>query len=138
MNVKNKSKLLVIGLILLFTACQQPNNSIGSNIKKGMIKVSILYPNDEGKTFDMDYYSNKHMPMLAELFGDKLKKIEIDKGISGRTPEDPIPYLAIGYLYFESLTTYRDSFAPHAETIRGDIPNYTNVRPTIQISEVIQ
>ncbi|MDF1699051.1 MAG: EthD family reductase, partial [Saprospiraceae bacterium] len=98
----------------------------------------ILYPNDEGKTFNMDYYSSKHMPMLVEIFGDKLKKIEIDKCVSGRTPKDPCPYLTIGHLYFESLSDYRDSFSAHADTIRGDIPNYTNVRPMIQISEVIQ
>ena len=45
-----------------------------------MIKVAILYPNGEGKTFDMDYYSNKHMPMAASLFGDSLKAMSIDKG----------------------------------------------------------
>jgi len=133
--MKNKSILIVFGLILLFTSCK---TSEVSNIKKGMIKVTILYPSGEGKTFDMDYYSNKHMPMLSDLFGDSLKKIEIDKGVSGRTPDEPIPYLAIGYLYFDDLAAYRDSFGPHAATIRGDIPNYTNTLPTIQISEVIQ
>ncbi len=50
-----------------------------------MIKVTILYPNDEGKTFNMQYYSNKHMPMVASLLGDSLKFLEIDKRIAGRT-----------------------------------------------------
>ena len=39
-------------------------------MKKGTIKVSVLYPDGEGKTFDMDYYCNKHVPMVAGLLGD--------------------------------------------------------------------
>ena len=103
-----------------------------------MIKVSIIYPNDEGKTFDMDYYSQKHMPMLESLFGDALKLLEIDKGISSRTPDEPIPYLAIGHLYFDKLSDYQNSFGPNAEKILSDIPNYTNIRPVVLISEVVQ
>ena len=103
-----------------------------------MIKVTILYPNGDGKTFDMDYYSNKHMPMVAELLGDSLKLLAIDQGVAGRTPDEPMPYLAIGYLYFDQLSEYQNSFGPNAEKILGDIPNYTNIQPIVQISEVLQ
>ncbi|MBN8675587.1 MAG: EthD family reductase [Chitinophagales bacterium] len=107
-------------------------------LKKAVIKVTILYPNAAGKKFDMDYYSNTHMPMVAGLLGDSLKLFEIDKGIAGRTPADPIPYLAIGYLYFDRLSAYQNSFRPHAEKIRSDIANYTDIQPVIQISEVVR
>jgi uncharacterized protein (TIGR02118 family) len=86
----------------------------------------------------MDYYSSKHMPMIADLLGDSLKMFEIDKGISGRTPQDPIPYLAIGYLYFDHLSAFQNSFRHHAEKIRGDVPNYTDIQPVVQISEVLR
>lgn len=134
--MKNKILLLIFGLAVCLAGHGQVPSY--SEAPKGMIKVTILYPNGEGKTFDMDYYATKHMPMLADLFGDTLKHLEIDKGISGRTADDPIPYLAIGYLYFDSIEDYRSAFGPHAATIRGDIPNYTNVQPIIQISEVVQ
>lgn len=103
-----------------------------------MIKVTILYPNAEGNTFDMAYYTQHHMPMLARLYGDALQQYEIDRGLAGRQSDDPIPFLAIGYLYFEDLETYQTAFQPHAAQIRGDIPNYTNSQPIIQISEVIR
>ncbi len=64
-----------------------------------MTKVTIFYPNEAGKTFNMEYYASKHMPLVASLFGDALKAIQIDKGISGRAPDDPLPFVAIGYLY---------------------------------------
>jgi len=76
--------------------------------------------------------------MLANLFGDSLKDLAIDKGIAGRTPDEPMPYLAIGYLYFDDLSAYENSFGPNAEKILGDIPNYTNIQPIVQISEVLQ
>jgi uncharacterized protein (TIGR02118 family) len=97
-----------------------------------------MYPNEEGKTFDMNYYSTKHMPMLKDLFGESLKLLEIDKGISGRTPNEPIPFLAIGYLYFDKLSDYQNAFGPNAEKILSDIPNYTNIQPVVLISEVVE
>ena len=29
-----------------------------------MIRVSVMYPNSAGATFDMAYYTRKHMPMV--------------------------------------------------------------------------
>ncbi|MGI9550516.1 MAG: EthD family reductase [Aurantibacter sp.] len=136
--MKTKIIILVLGAITLLTSWQQTTSTDTSKSKKGMIKVTILYPNGEGKTFDMDYYSNKHMPMVASSLGDSLKLLAIDKGIAGRTPDEPIPYLAIGYLYFDKLSAYQNSFGPNAEKIVSDIPNYTNIQPVIQISEVLQ
>jgi len=129
---------LLFASIALLTSCQRTLSTETSKIKKGMVKVMIMYPNSEGKTFDMDYYSTKHMPMVAELMGVSLKKMSIDKGIAGRTPDEPIPYLAIGYLYFDQLSDYQEAFGPNAEKIVSDIPNYTNIQPVIQIGEVLQ
>jgi uncharacterized protein (TIGR02118 family) len=132
MRIKICSLVVLLGFLF---ACQQTK---AQTIKKGMIKVSILYPNGEGKTFDMDYYANKHMPMVAQLLGDSLKALTIDKAISGRAPGTPAPYLAIGHLYFESISAYQNAMKPNGEKIRNDIPNYTNVQPVIQVSEVLQ
>jgi uncharacterized protein (TIGR02118 family) len=37
---------------------------------------------------------------------------------------------------FDSTDAFQTAFAPHAQAILADIPNYTNTQPTIQISEV--
>jgi uncharacterized protein (TIGR02118 family) len=42
----------------------------------------------------------------------------------------------MGHLYFDSVAEFQASFGPHAEAIMADIPNYTNVQPVIQISDV--
>ena len=132
MKSKICSIILVVGLLF---ACQQTN---AQEIKKGMIKVTILYPAGEGKTFNMDYYATKHMPLVAQLMGDSLKTFTIDKGISGRAPNDPATYVAIGYLYFETISAYQNSMQQNRDKILKDIPNYTNIQPVIQVSEVIK
>lgn len=136
--MKTNLIFIIITAFTFLTSCQQASSSENSNNEKGMIKVTILYPNSEGKTFDMDYYSTKHMPMVAELLGDALVKFEIDKGMGGRTPSESIPYLAIGYLYFNQLSDYQNAFGPVAANITGDIPNYTNIQPVVQVSEVLK
>jgi uncharacterized protein (TIGR02118 family) len=138
MNTKIISFASLVVIVAIIAGFQQQAPKGNTLVQKGMIKVTILYPNAEGKKFDMDYYTNKHMPLVASLLGDSLKLFGIDKGIGGRTPADPIPYAAIGYLYFDRLSAFRQSFGPHAEKIRSDIPNYTDIQPVIQISEVIQ
>ena len=42
----------------------------------------------------------------------------------------------MGHLLFDSVEAFLQAFAPHADAIVGDITNYTNTQPTIQISEV--
>src|SRR5688572_20541240 len=132
--MKTKFSFLIVVLGLLY-GCQNESTP-STKIKKGMIKMAIFYPNGEGKTFDMDYYSNKHMTMAANLFGDSLKAMSIDKGLASGTPDQPVQYLAIGYFYFESLSALQNTVEPHREKLRADIPNYTNIQPVIQISEV--
>jgi len=133
--MKTKITLLLVVLGFL-SGFRQHESADNPKIKKGMIKVAIFYPNGEGKTFDMDYYSTKHMPMAASLFGDSLKAMAIDKGLASGTPDTPLPYLAIGYFYFETMSACQNSMKAHAPKLRTDIPNYTNVKPVIQISEV--
>lgn len=106
-------------------------------MKKGMIKVSVLYPKGEGKTFDMDYYCNKHVQLVGELLGDSVKAATVEKGLGGGSPNAPATYVAMGNLYFESLESFQNSFGPNSEQIMGDLVNFTNIEPVLQISEVM-
>jgi uncharacterized protein (TIGR02118 family) len=101
-----------------------------------VIKVSVLYPNTAGSRFDMTYYLNKHIPMVQQKLGASLKGTSVEQGVGGVQPGSPPAYMAMGHLLFDSVEAFQQSFGPHAETIVGDIPNYTNTQPTIQLSEV--
>ena len=121
---------------LLGCKTSQVNNP--SPLSAGLFKVAILYPNGDDKTFDMEYYEKKHMPMVAGLLGKNLKFYEIDKGIAGRTPTDKVPFLAVGYFYIQNVADYTKTIAQNREAIVGDFKNYTNIQPVVQISEIKQ
>jgi uncharacterized protein (TIGR02118 family) len=101
-----------------------------------MIKVSVMYPNPPGAKFDHQYYREKHMPMVKSRMGDHCKYYTVDKGLAGGAPDAPATYIAMGHLFCESVESFQTGFGPHAEEILGDIPNYTDQTPVIQISDV--
>jgi uncharacterized protein (TIGR02118 family) len=101
-----------------------------------MIKVSVLYPNSEGNKFDMAYYCSKHIPMVQQLLGTSCKRTDVEQGLAGAVPGSRPAYIAMCHLYFDSVEAFQAAFGPHAPAIMGDIPNYTNIQPTIQVSEV--
>lgn len=102
-----------------------------------MIKVSVFYPNQEGARFDMDYYRDRHMPLVQTRIGAACKGIAVEHGLTGATPDSKPPFIAMGHIYFDSLEAFQSAFAAHSAEFMADVPNYTNLRPNIQISEVI-
>ena len=101
-----------------------------------MIKVSVLYPNTSGKKFDSEYYFSKHLPMVQERLGSTIKGAAMEVGLAGMEPGSPAPYIVMGHLNFDSVEAFQTAFGPHAQSIMGDIPNFTDIQPVIQISEV--
>ncbi len=100
-----------------------------------MIKASALYPNTERAKFDMDYYCNKHVPMVLKKLGAACKGAVVEQGIAGATPGSRPAFIAMGHLYFDSVEAFQTTFGQHAEAIMADIPNYTDVQPMIQSSK---
>jgi uncharacterized protein (TIGR02118 family) len=101
-----------------------------------MIKMTVLYPNHPGSRFDMDYYCNSHMPMVQRKLGTACKRIAVEQGIAGGDPGSKPAFVAIGHVYCDSVEAFEAALAPHVAEIMGDIPNYTDITPTLQISDV--
>ena len=72
-----------------------------------MYKVSVMYPNQKDSHFDLEYYRTKHMALV-----EKHMK----------------PF---GLLRTEVLRGISGG------VLRADIPNFTNVAPIRQISEIL-
>jgi uncharacterized protein (TIGR02118 family) len=101
-----------------------------------VIKISVLYPAEDGGRFDMDYYLKVHIPMVRDKLGASCKSVAVEQGLSGMMPGTPPTYCVVAHMVFESVEKFQSAFAPHAETIMADIPNYTSLQPVIQIGEV--
>jgi uncharacterized protein (TIGR02118 family) len=101
-----------------------------------MIRLTILYPNIEGKKFDKDYYINTHMPLSLQLQGAAVKQVSVEFGFSGGAPGSKPPYVAICNFMYDSFEAFQNAFMTHAEVLTKDILNYTDIEANIQFSEV--
>lgn len=101
-----------------------------------MIQVTFLYPNKPGSRFNADYYIDVHMPLAIKLLGSALKGVSAEIGLSSAMPDSPPPNAAMAAFRFESLKAFTDAVMPHYPTLQGDIPNYTDIAPVVQISDL--
>ncbi len=92
-----------------------------------MIKVSVMYPNGDDATFDMEYYKTKHMEIVDRAM--KPTRWDIESGLNG-------PYLAIGNLYFDSMEAMQAGMGGAGEA-QDDVPNFTNITSTVQVSQIV-
>jgi uncharacterized protein (TIGR02118 family) len=136
--MKFKLTLSVLLLITCLAAFSQEKQGNPGVEEKGLIKVSIMYPYAEGKTFNVEYYETKHMPMVAKFLGSNLVKYTIEKGVASGIPNTPLPYMAIGSFYVKDLAAYQAAIGPNIAAIRSDFANYTNIAPIILVSEVVR
>jgi len=101
-----------------------------------MIRIAAAYPRQEGKKFDMEYYTKIHLPMVWKKFSPfGLAKIEVDRALE-KPGGGQSPFFAIGYLYFDTLESFQKCYATVGAEVVGNIPIYTDVVPMIQVGEV--
>lgn len=100
-----------------------------------MVRISILYPTNEGSRFDVDYYRNVHTPLALARLGHSILSFEID--IGAHVPPLPEPsFVAAGHYLCRSATEFMEAYLPHAQELQADVSNYTDISPTIQVSDV--
>ena len=101
-----------------------------------MVQVSVMYPRQEGKTFNLEYYIREHMALVHKLMDSRgLQQAEVNVGIPGIEGEES-DFFAIGNLIFKSVEDYGNAFNAVGKELVDDIPNYTNVEPLIFVGEV--
>jgi len=102
-----------------------------------MIKVTVMYPYTEGARFDHAYYRDRHMPMVKARLGGACAYYTVEKGLAGRAPGTPPAFVAMCAFICDSAEGYLAASQEHGAEIRGDITNYTDIVPVVQLSEVV-
>lgn len=101
-----------------------------------MFKVSVLYPNSPDAKFDLEYYRGTHCPMVIERCAGAITRLEIDRGVAGVEPDSPAPFRVVAHLLFDSPASMQQSFGKHIAEFAADLPNFTDIAPIVQISDV--
>ena len=99
-----------------------------------MIRVSVMYPAKDGGTFNYDYYMKTHIPLVQKRLGEALKQVDAFKGL-GAPGGAAATYVTVAHLYFDSVPAFESAFGPHAEEILGDIVNFSNIQPLVQLED---
>ena len=100
------------------------------------ITITVLYPNTPDSKFDMNYYMKSHIPLVNERWsGMGMSELRAVKGVATGDPDTPAPYQVIALLRFDSLEAFQAAGGAHGAEIMGDIAEFTDVAPILQINE---
>jgi uncharacterized protein (TIGR02118 family) len=97
-----------------------------------MIRVSVMYENKDGARFDHAYYAL----VRERLGGFGLIRAEVDRGMAGGGGARA-PFVGVAHLYFNSVADFERGMKTHGKELMADVPNYTDVQPQVQISEIV-
>lgn len=100
-----------------------------------MTIVSVLYPQTHDSRFDYGYYLHTHIPLVRERWSALgLEKVEMVRGTASMDGGAPA-FAMLTTLHFTSDDHLQQALGLHAEEVLGDIPNFTDVEPVMQMGE---
>ena len=103
-----------------------------------MIVVTVMYPNTEGSKFDLAYYTESHLPLVQQRWSSMgMQDVRVSKGIAGGGRGVPAPYQIIAEMTFDSMDSLQKAQGAHGAEIGGDVANFTDVTPVMQIGETV-
>lgn len=100
-----------------------------------MVKLTVMYPYQDGCRFDMDYYTNHHIAIHKE--DPAVLGIIIEQGCNAfRNGETP-GMVCVAHFFYESIGKLNESRTPEKGRRQlADLINFTDIVPVDQISEV--
>jgi uncharacterized protein (TIGR02118 family) len=103
-----------------------------------MIRVTVTYPNQPGARFDMNYYTSKHMPLVEKCLRSRgMRGWSVDKPQAGLPPAMQPDFLIQAQIMFDDPAAFQAAMATEGATLMGDIPNFTDIQPRVQVNEVV-
>lgn len=99
------------------------------------VSLQVLYPVSTDATFDHDYYTTTHIPLVGEHMGAHIQSTSISKGIAGG-PDVPAGFYVVATMVFAAMENLQAALEV-AGPVLADIPNFTNVAPQMLIGEII-
>jgi uncharacterized protein (TIGR02118 family) len=103
-----------------------------------MVKVSVFYKNAAGAKFNADYFLSVHMPLAVRLLAAGIKSATAEIGTRGTADGDAPPFAAIANFTSESADDFMNAFMEVGARLQADIPNYTDIEPLIQVSNLTE
>jgi uncharacterized protein (TIGR02118 family) len=75
--------------------------------------------------------------MVKARLGSACAYYTVEKGLAGRAAGSPPAFVAMCAFICDSAEGYLAASQEHSAEIRGDIANYTDIVPVVQLSEIV-
>src|SRR5215510_7252744 len=98
--------------------------------------ITILYPAKDNDAFDFEFYLRRHVPLIKDILGDRMHRLEVRKGASAQGGGAPT-YICVISIWIADWPAYEKVIAARASELIAEVPLFTKVMPLIQIDEVI-
>jgi uncharacterized protein (TIGR02118 family) len=98
--------------------------------------ITVLYPAKDNDAFDHEFYKKRHAPLIKDILGPALHKIEVRKGTAGAGPGQPPTYTAVISIWIADWDAYEKAMATRTQELLDEVPLFTKQMPTIQFDEV--
>ncbi|KAM3538655.1 hypothetical protein ARSEF1564_008441 [Beauveria bassiana] len=103
------------------------------------VTVTVVFPNEPEATYDIEYYTKHHMPLVQSLWGKYgVQSWSATKFLDG--PDGSKPLYAFGSIVtWDAYDSIKNAFAgPEVGEVMGDVANFSNKSPIFLYGEVIQ
>jgi uncharacterized protein (TIGR02118 family) len=97
--------------------------------------ITILYPSKDNAGFDCEFYRNRHAPLIQNILGKSMHKIEMRKGNAAPDGTPPL-YLAVISIWIADWAGHEKAMATRTQELLDEVPLFTKVMPLIQIDDV--
>jgi uncharacterized protein (TIGR02118 family) len=100
--------------------------------------LTVLYPHDPADRFDHEYYRDRHMSLLLELFGhETISRIEMRKGLASPDGRSPPLYSCTANIYIADPQAFAAAASRNHQRVVDDIAHFTSVSPVSFLTEVV-
>ena len=99
--------------------------------------INILYPAKDNDAFDFRFYLDRHVPLIKDILGKSLHRLEVRKGATSQDGSGPPTYTCVISIWIADWPAYENAIAARASELIAEVPLFTKVMPIIQIDEVI-
>jgi uncharacterized protein (TIGR02118 family) len=97
--------------------------------------IGVMYP--PSAKFDLDYYLGTHIPLVHSRWDSLgLKNLSVLRGKGSPAGDSPL-YPVVALLSWESLDNFQAAVERHGKEVMGDIPNFTDAKPVMQVFESV-
>ena len=97
--------------------------------------ITILYPAKDNDGFDHEFYRTRHAPLIKDILGPALHKLEVRKGAHGPDGGPPT-WIAVISIWIADWDAYEKAMAVRTQELLDEVPLFTKQMPVIQFDDV--